>query len=137
MDVLEHTGDPQAVLRECNRILKPGGILAINVPDNNSWLHKIMGRRWFFYLSVHLYYFSRKTLRALLNKTGFSLLSRTPHFQLLELGYLLLRLNAYSKLLSRIGLVFVRVFGIEKALIPYWLGQSLFIARKLRMELNK
>jgi len=131
MDVLEHTGDPKAVLEECNRILKPGGIIAINVPDIDSWLHNVMGRRWVFYLSVHLYYFNRKTMKAMLRQAGFKPLRSKPHFQLLEFGYLLFRLGAYSKLLSNVGLKAARLLRVDKLLIPYWLGQTLFVARKV------
>ena len=129
-DVLEHTPDPKSVLEECNRILKPGGILVLNVPDIDVWLHKIMGRKWFFYLSVHLYYFSRKTLKNMLRQNGFKPVYRSAHFQLLEIGYLLFRLGAYSKLLSRLGQSTVKILHIDKMLLPYWLGQSMFIARK-------
>ena len=131
MDVLEHTGNPKAVLKERNRILKPGGVIAINVPDIDSWLHKAMGRRWVFYLSVHLFYFSHKSMKAMLRHTGFKNLRTTPHFQLLEFGYLLFRLEAYSKLVSKIGLKIAQILHVDKMLIPYWLGQTLFVARKV------
>ncbi|HSU72818.1 MAG TPA: class I SAM-dependent methyltransferase [Candidatus Binatia bacterium] len=131
MDVLEHTGDPKAVLKECNRILKPGGVIAINVPDSDSWLHKVMGRRWFFYLSVHLYYFNHKTMKTMLRSTGFKPLASRPHFQLLEFGYLLFRLGAYSRFLSGAGLKVARLLRMDRLLIPYWLGQTLFVARKV------
>lgn len=132
MDVLEHTGDPKTVLRECNRILKPGGVIAINVPDGDSWLHRVMGRRWVFYLSVHLFYFNHKTMKSMLRSTGFKPLRSKPHFQLLEFGYLLFRLGAYSKFLSNVGLKVTRLVGMDKMLIPYWLGQTLFVARKVQ-----
>ncbi|MBI4145266.1 class I SAM-dependent methyltransferase [Candidatus Woesearchaeota archaeon] len=131
MDVLEHTGDPKKVLEECNRILKPGGLIAINVPDSDSWLHRVMGRRWVFYLSVHLYYFNHKTMNAMLRHTGFKPLTSRPHFQLLEFGYLLFRLGAYSKLISNVGIKVARLLHIDRLLIPYWLGQTLFVARKV------
>ena len=129
-DVLEHTGDPKKVLKECSRILKPGGVIAVNVPDLDAWLHKVMGRNWFFYLSVHLYYFNNKTLGKMLRHTGFKPLQRTPHFQLLEVGYLFFRLEAYSKFLSGLGQKVLKAIGLYHVLLPYWLGQSMFLARK-------
>jgi 2-polyprenyl-3-methyl-5-hydroxy-6-metoxy-1,4-benzoquinol methylase len=132
MDVLEHTGDPKTVLKECHRILKPGGVIAINVPDIDSWLHTAMGRRWVFYLSVHLFYFNHKTMKAMLRSTGFKPIASKPHFQLLEFGYLLFRLGAYSKFFSNLGRKTARLVGMDKMLIPYWLGQTLFVARKER-----
>jgi len=129
-DVLEHTGDPGSVLTECQRILKPGGLLVLNVPDIDSLMHKAMGRRWFFYLSVHLYYFSKRTVRLILRKNGLTPILLKPHIQSLEFGYLLLRMEAYSKLLSKLGLAVAKPLGLARLQIPYWLGQTLVLARK-------
>lgn len=130
MDVLEHTGNPKLVLEECNRILKPGGVIAVNVPDIDSWLHRVMGRRWVFYLSVHLYYFSHASIKKMLRHAGFTPLSSAPHFQLLEVGYLFFRLKDYNAFLSNLGMRVLKLLHLDKMLIPYWLGQTLFMARK-------
>jgi 2-polyprenyl-3-methyl-5-hydroxy-6-metoxy-1,4-benzoquinol methylase len=33
LDVIEHCPEPQLLLRECHRILKPGGVLTLSTPD--------------------------------------------------------------------------------------------------------
>ncbi len=129
-DVLEHVSDPKSTLRECSLFLKPSGILAINYPDIGSWISRGMGRRWVFLLSVHLTYFSRNTLDRLLRETGFTPLRWQPHIQQLELDYLLQRLNAYSPFLSKIGLSCARFLHLGKLRIPYWLGQTLVLAKR-------
>lgn len=129
-DVLEHTSDPRSVLKECCRILKPGGTILINYPDVDTIIHKLMGRRWIFYLSVHLYYFTPKTLTKMLENEGFKPLIFKNHWQTLELGYLLFRLHTYNKILSKIGCYLVKKLGISRLPIYYWLGQTLCIARK-------
>ena len=70
-DVLEHAADPTAFLTECRRIMKPGGLLIVNYPDIDSWIAKRMGRRWPMLISVHLYFFTPKTLTDILRRTGF------------------------------------------------------------------
>ena len=70
-DVLEHDSNPLALLRECRRILKRGGLIVVNCPDIGSWIARLMGRRWLMLVSTHLYYFTRGTLTALLSKAGF------------------------------------------------------------------
>ncbi|OLC58707.1 MAG: hypothetical protein AUH85_00285 [Chloroflexi bacterium 13_1_40CM_4_68_4] len=102
-DVLEHVGGPTAVLRECRRILRDDGLIVVNVPDSDSWIAKIMGRRWVFLLSVHLYYFTFASLSRMLESTGFSVVRRSAHWQRLEVGYVFQRMEAYVPVLPSIA----------------------------------
>lgn len=129
-DVLEHVSDPTKVLKECNRILKKGGILVVNYPDIGSWISRVMRSKWVFLLTVHLYYFTPKTIKKILAKNGFAVLKIKPHFQKLSLGYLVYRMRAYSKLLHTLGKAFVDTLRFHNIQVPYWLGQTLVIARK-------
>jgi len=128
-DVLEHTPDPMAVLRKCARLLRPGGLLVVNYPDIGSWIAHLMGRRWVFLLSVHYFYFTRKTIRLALTKAGFRVVRIKPHFQTLELDYILFRAIPYVGLAGKAVRSLVRFTGLEKIQIPYWMGQTLVIAR--------
>lgn len=129
-DVLEHTADPAAEVAEVARILKPGGIFVINFPDFGSIWAKLFGRRWWWLLSVHLYYFTPKTLSALLEKEGFETLSVKPHFQRLKLSYLIFRFKVYSSLVYRIGDAVTRFLRMSELEIPYNASQTNIIARK-------
>jgi len=74
-DVLEHLPDPSASLMEIHRILKPDGILVLRVPNAGSWDARIFGKFWAGVDAPrHLYIFDRRTLAALLKKTGFKIL---------------------------------------------------------------
>jgi SAM-dependent methyltransferase len=69
---LEHMRSPRAELTEARRILRPGGRLAIAVPDFGALLRRLCGERWFFLdLPRHLWHFDRRTLPRLASETGF------------------------------------------------------------------
>jgi 2-polyprenyl-3-methyl-5-hydroxy-6-metoxy-1,4-benzoquinol methylase len=70
--VIEHVHDPLGLLKECRRILKPGGCLSLVTPNINSAGHRIYGRSW-FHLDPprHLRIFTVSSLETLLQKAGF------------------------------------------------------------------
>jgi 2-polyprenyl-3-methyl-5-hydroxy-6-metoxy-1,4-benzoquinol methylase len=74
--VLEHTHSPQAYLQECFRILKPGGVLAVAVPNIESHSASVLQENWsFLMLPIHLYHFSVGTLTEYMRKNGFDIVS--------------------------------------------------------------
>ena len=64
--VFEHLLDPPAELAEIRRILKPGGLLVINVPTARSLKDFDYGP-----VPLHCWYFERTTLSALVERDGF------------------------------------------------------------------
>ena len=66
----------------------------------------------------------------MLKKNWFSIKVTKPHFQSLELGYLMFRMKAYSAFLHTVGYNTTKFLGLEKVQMPYWLGQTLIIAKK-------
>ena len=133
-DVLEHVPDPVAVLRECDRILAPGGLLAINYPDIGSWIARVMGQRWVFLISVHNYYFTRKTIRGILELIEYTPVLYKPHIQTLELEYIFFRAEPVLKGLARGARVFAKRIGLGSAQVPYWVGQTLVVAKRSGQE---
>lgn len=128
-DVIEHTLNPREMVEHCRRLLKPGGLLVVNYPDIGSWIARLLGRRWLFLTSVHLYYFDRGTITRLLETTGFRVETMRPHWQRLELDYVLARGAALSPAASRLARRIVRAAGAGKLQVPYWLGQTFVVAR--------
>jgi 2-polyprenyl-3-methyl-5-hydroxy-6-metoxy-1,4-benzoquinol methylase len=62
--VIEHVHDPVSFLRECRRILKPGGKLVILTPNYFGLQRRWLGRTWRgFDCPRHLFLFSRRSLR--------------------------------------------------------------------------
>ncbi|MEK7275779.1 MAG: class I SAM-dependent methyltransferase [Chloroflexota bacterium] len=93
-DVIEHFDDPQAELRQVLRLLKPGGVVVIHTIDIGSSTAKMMGRRWPFLMEMHIMFFSRATLHAMLRQAGFQYLGDHTQGRYLRLGYLAGRVSA-------------------------------------------
>lgn len=75
-DVLEHVSDPLALLAEVKRILCPGGLLAIQSPNIESSMVRVLGDRWNWWtIPDHIYHFSPKSLRQLLTTCGFQVIT--------------------------------------------------------------
>lgn len=69
--VLEHLTDPSRVLAEVSRVLRPGGLLLLEVPNFASAWERLLGRYWYtLEPPFHLYHFSPATLRRLLRQAG-------------------------------------------------------------------
>ena len=100
-DVIEHLGDPMQELRRAHRLLRPNGLLALSTMNVESWFPRLMGRRWPWYMQMHLYYFTPATLRQMLDRVGFEMVETTPHKRVVRLAYLVSRLEAYCPPIAR------------------------------------
>ena len=71
-DLIEHLPKPLQELKKINRLLKPGGHLAIWTPNVKNSI--FMKENWTGYITYqHLYFFSLKTLEQLLKRAGFKI----------------------------------------------------------------
>ena len=75
-DVLEHLPDPSSSLTEISRITTPHGYLVLRIPNADSLDAKLFGASWAgLDLPRHNYVYSTRTLRKLLEKSGFQIIS--------------------------------------------------------------
>lgn len=71
-DVIEHLPDPRATVEAAFAWLRPGGVLALSTGDVASLSARLHGRDWSLMTPPwHQFYFSRSTMRRLLESTGF------------------------------------------------------------------
>ena len=74
-EVVEHLREPLPLLRECWRIIKPGGILIISTGNAASWTVAAMGARWdYFHIEKdggHISFFNPQSIAAVAHNAGF------------------------------------------------------------------
>ncbi|MBU1475106.1 MAG: class I SAM-dependent methyltransferase [Acidobacteria bacterium] len=100
IDFIEHIPHPWMVVKKAAHILEPGGVLCLVTPDIHSFTSRILGQKWWHLRPAHLAYFSRATIRILLERAGFKILSVRRYAWTFSLHYLLSRLKLFSFLLK-------------------------------------
>lgn len=128
-DVIEHVPQPHEVLTIAFDLLKPGGLLLVNYPDTGSAAARLLGWKWPFWLSVHLFYYTRATMARQLSRAGFSVLWQEPCLQRLQFGYVLQRASAYFRPAGWLIPV-LKAVRLDQALVTYNMGQTLAVSRK-------
>ena len=73
-------------------------------------------------MQMHIYYFTRQTLAAMLEEAGFEVADVRPHGRRLSVRYLLTRLEPYSPALAGAIRAMARAAGVEKVLLPVNFG---------------
>ena len=71
LNVLEHLLTPVQTLRACVRLLRPGGIVFLYVPNYDSASRLLMGKdAHFIWPTHHLNYYTPATMRDLMSRNG-------------------------------------------------------------------
>ena len=73
--VFEHIPDPVGDVQRLHRLLKPGGLILIEVPNIATWSVSLMKGRHRHFVQDHLNFFSAETLSDLLARQGFKILT--------------------------------------------------------------
>ena len=129
LDVLEHLPDPSSALVDAFRLLRPGGVLAVNLPDAGSFYARLMGGKWHAIVPPeHLWYFTRQALENMFAKAGFARFSARTMNKSFSLPYILSTAGRWLGWLwlSRFAFKIERSF-LGKLIIPLPLNDNLFV----------
>jgi SAM-dependent methyltransferase len=105
--VLDHLVDPMRVLKKARRELKPGGVLFAVVHDVECLLARLTGERFPPFNLYHHYFFSKVTLRKLLEAADFDVVGVKNTANCYSLGFFFEKAPTFpgkqmvSKLLDR------------------------------------
>ena len=133
-DVFEHLHDPIQDLDRCHRLLENNGLLVINTGNTNSFLAKLEGHNWHFFIPPqHLYFYSTANLKALLRAHGFRVLTTYHTGKHITLRYLwhLMRTINHSRIADLCYRLFHRTFVGKISLYLNLHDNMTLIARKI------
>lgn len=121
-DVIEHFDDPLAELHQAYTLLKPGGLIVIHTMNVDSLTARLMGPRWPWLMSMHIHYFSPRTLGQMVERTGFRPARQQTEGRYLRLGYLATRLAAVTPRLGSWVMWAVQRLGVAEVMAPVNFG---------------
>jgi len=132
-DVIEHLADPAAELDKARRLLRPGGWLVVHTMDIDAPFSRLAGSRWPWLMDMHLYYFSRRTLRHMLSEHGYNVVWDGARRRYLSLGYLASRVAGMNGALGRLAHSLVGGLGLRHSAIPVNFGDlRTYISQRVR-----
>jgi 2-polyprenyl-3-methyl-5-hydroxy-6-metoxy-1,4-benzoquinol methylase len=115
---LEHFPNTLVDLARVHRLLRPGGLVVISVPNFASWQRELFGSRWFpLDLPRHRTHFTPRSLELALAATGFELVSLQSTSETSSLVATLQYVLAGQLLLTRVPAAWAS-YGVQALLSP-------------------
>jgi 2-polyprenyl-3-methyl-5-hydroxy-6-metoxy-1,4-benzoquinol methylase len=113
-DVIEHLPNPVATLSHMRQWMAPGAHLVLTTPDAGSFLAKLLRSNWLGYRSLdeHLYFYSRKTIRAMLAAAGFRTVRIETTGKYMNVARIIERLRYYTRIGAALLASSERRFGM-------------------------
>lgn len=108
IDVFEHLPDLPCYLERLRLLIRADGHLVITVPNVSSVVAKLTGERWNMILLEHLWYFSPKTLRLIMERHGFE--------------HVFTSSMPYEAPLSHVFNRFSQTYQMTQLTLPKWIG---------------
>jgi SAM-dependent methyltransferase len=100
-DVIEHLPRPGEALDRMASLLRPGGVAWMALPDAGSLLARRMGKRWWSVIPTHVQFFTRESIRTLLEDRGWDVLEIATAPKAFSVRYYLERVGGYSPPVAR------------------------------------
>lgn len=98
LHVIEHLDDPAHTVRHIARVLRPGGMFVVETPVYDTLVYRLLGRRErSLSCDGHIYFYTARTLGALLERCGFQTVHARSVGRTVSAGRLLWNLGVMSK----------------------------------------
>ena len=96
-DVLEHLTRTSEALERTRSMLRPDGVLCLELPDAGSRIARLLGPRWWSVIPTHVHYFTRHSARTMLARHGFETVYVATDPKAFTVRYYLDKLGGYSQ----------------------------------------
>jgi 2-polyprenyl-3-methyl-5-hydroxy-6-metoxy-1,4-benzoquinol methylase len=122
LHVIEHLDSPRQTVNEIHRVLKPGGIVAIETPNIDTIWFRLLKTRWRQFIPDHYFFFTPRTLGRLLENTGFRLLEIERVGKPMSVRLFADRVRRFNPLLGKILSSLTRAVHLEDRTLHLNLG---------------
>jgi SAM-dependent methyltransferase len=130
-DVLEHLTRAGDALDRAHALLRPGGVLALALPDAGSRVARLLGRRWWSVIPTHIHYFTRGSAATMVARHGFRPLSVATDPKSFTVGYYLDKGSGYLPGVSRALVAAAERAGVAGRMwTPDFRDRMLLLARR-------
>ncbi len=130
-DVIEHLYNPTEIFQEIHRILKKDGVLCFVTPNINSFMAHLFRQKWWFLLQSHVYYFTPRSMNAVMEKTGFKIIETGTYGRSFTMAYWATKLKSYSSKFYEMVNQCLRTLSLDQMPLNLNLGDHMMVyARK-------
>jgi SAM-dependent methyltransferase len=113
-DVIEHLPRPAEALERMAKLLRPGGIAWMALPDAGSLVARGLRARWWSVIPTHVQFFTRRSMRTLLERHGWTVLEIETAPKAFSVRYYLERVGGYSPPVARALVRAARAAGVAE-----------------------
>lgn len=131
--VIEHFARPDLEMNHIRGLLKPGGILAMWTGDIDSVTSRLLGRKWWYWQGQHIQYFSHRSLKCLIERSGLSHITTTRYPFVMTYETLSNSLRRYGSRSAMLRIL-APLFAIKATWSLRLPGEMLFLARRPECE---
>lgn len=118
---IEHVDDPAALCRECHKILKPGGVLAIIAHNRRGFVNRMLGRKSPIFDIEHLQLFTPESLKRLFENAGFRSVVVRSFWNTYPVSYWA-RLFPFPPLIKRVVIRALQSTGLGRIPVSFPVG---------------
>ena len=130
-DVIEHLPRPAEALERIATLLAAEGVIAMMLPDAGSRLARLMGKRWWSVIPTHVQFFTRKSMRTLLEREGWTVLYIGTQPKIFTVRYYLGRIGGYAPPVANALIKLAELVHIaDKLWGPDFRDRMLVVARR-------